>query len=120
MCSGEGRFDASSAITYKNWSERTVRDLAKLQKKLFKSAYTALKQGGVMVYSTCTLNKEENEMVLQWALENLNIKLLDINLEVKEAIPAFNTGLNNSINKAIRVLPSKNMEGFFVAKIQKL
>ena len=37
-----------------------------------------------MVYSTCTLNKEENEMVLQWALENLNIKLLDINLEVKE------------------------------------
>ena len=57
-CSGEGRFDASSAITYKNWSERTVRDLAKLQKKLFKSAYTALKQGGVMVYSTCTLNKE--------------------------------------------------------------
>jgi TRNA/rRNA cytosine-C5-methylase, NOL1/NOP2/sun family len=73
-----------------------------------------------MVYSTCTLNKEENEMVLQWALENLNIKLLDINLEVKEAIPAFNTGLNNSINKAIRVLPSKNMEGFFVAKIQKL
>ena len=68
-CSGEGRFDASSAITYKNWSERTVRDLAKLQKKLFKSAYTALKQGGVMVYSTCTLNKEENEMVLQWALE---------------------------------------------------
>ena len=66
-CSGEGRFDASSAITYKNWSERTVRDLAKLQKKLFKSAYTALKQGGVMVYSTCTLNKEENEMVLQWA-----------------------------------------------------
>ena len=55
-CSGEGRFDASSAITYKNWSERTVRDLAKLQKKLFKSAYTALKQGGVMVYSTCTLN----------------------------------------------------------------
>ena len=68
----------------------------------------------------CTLNKEENEMVLQWALENLNIKLLDINLEVKEAIPAFNTGLNNSINKAIRVLPSKNMEGFFVSKIQIL
>ena len=54
-CSGEGRFDASSAITYKNWSERTVRDLAKLQKKLFKSAYTALKQGGVMVYSTCSI-----------------------------------------------------------------
>lgn len=35
-CSGEGRFDASSAITYKNWSEKTVRDLAKLQKNYLK------------------------------------------------------------------------------------
>lgn len=119
-CSGEGRFDASSTITYKNWSEKTVRDLAKLQKKLLQSAYIALKQNGIMVYSTCTLNKEENEKVLQWALENLNVKLLDINLDIKEAIPAFNEELDKSINKAIRVLPSKNMEGFFVAKLQKL
>lgn len=136
-CSGEGRFDAKSVITYKNWSEKTVRDLAKLQKKLFKSAYTTLKQGGIMVYSTCTLNKEENEKILQWALENLNIKLLDINIEIKEAIPAFNdnnidnedfnnfreindTKKMNNLNKAIRILPSKNMEGFFVAKLQKI
>ena len=118
-CSGEGRFDARSVITYKNWSEKTVRDLAKLQKKLFKSAYTALKQGGIMVYSTCTLNKEENEMVLEWALENLNVKLLDINIEIKDKIPAFNNEVNSSINKAIRILPSKTMEGFFVAKFVK-
>lgn len=119
-CSGEGRFDASSTITYKSWSEKTVRDLAKLQKKLLQSAYIGLKQNGIMVYSTCTLNKEENERVLQWALENLNLKLLDTNLEIKEAIPAFNEELDKSINKAIRILPSKNMEGFFVAKLQKL
>lgn len=119
-CSGEGRFDARSVITYKNWSEKTVRDLAKLQKKLFKSAYTALKQNGIMVYSTCTLNKEENEAVLNWALENLNIKLLDINIEIKDAIPAFNDNTNNSVDKAIRILPSKTMEGFFVAKLQKI
>jgi NOL1/NOP2/sun family putative RNA methylase len=119
-CSGEGRFDARSVITYKNWSEKTVRDLAKLQKKLFKSAYTALKQNEIMVYSTCTLNKEENEAVLNWALENLNIKLLDINIEIKDAIPAFNDNTNNSVDKAIRILPSKTMEGFFVAKLQKI
>lgn len=119
-CSGEGRFDARNVITYKNWSEKTVRDLAKLQKKLFKSAYTALKQGGVMVYSTCTLNKEENEKVLEWALENLSIKLLDINIEIKDAIPAFSSEKNSSITKAIRILPSKTMEGFFVAKLQKM
>ena len=118
-CSGEGRFLGNNVGTYRNWSKRTVRELAKLQKKLFKSAYTALKLNGMMVYSTCTLNKDENENVLQWAIENFNVKLLDINIDFKEKMQGFNDGLDGSINKAIRILPSKNMEGFFVAKLKK-
>ena len=118
-CSGEGRFLGNNVGTYRNWSKRTVRELAKLQKKLFKSAYTALKPNGMMVYSTCTLNKDENENVLQWAIENFNVKLLDINIDFKETMQGFNDGLDGSINKAIRILPSKNMEGFFVAKLKK-
>ena len=118
-CSGEGRFLGNNVGTYRNWSKRTVRELAKLQKKLFKSAYTALKPNGMMVYSTCTLNKDENENILQWAIENFNVRLLDINIDFKEKMQGFNDGLDGSINKAIRILPSKNMEGFFVAKIKK-
>ena len=118
-CSGEGRFLGNNVGTYRNWSKRTVRELAKLQKKLFKSAYTALKPNGMMVYSTCTLNKDENENVLQWAIENFNVKLLDINIDFKEKMQGFNDGLDGSINKAIRILPSKNMEGFFVSKLKK-
>ena len=118
-CSGEGRFLGNNVGTYRNWSKRTVRELAKLQKKLFKSVYTALKPNGMMVYSTCTLNKDENENVLQWAIENFNVKLLDINIDFKEKMQGFNDGLDDSINKAIRILPSKNMEGFFVAKFRK-
>lgn len=118
-CSGEGRFLGNNVGTYRNWSKRTVRELAKLQKKLFKSAYTALKPNGMMVYSTCTLNKDENENVLQWAIENFNVKLLDINIDFKEKMQGFNDDLDDSINKAIRILPSKNMEGFFVAKFRK-
>ena len=63
-CSGEGRFLATDARTYRSWSEKTVKELAKLQRKLLKSAVTALKPGGEMVYSTCTLNREENEEIL--------------------------------------------------------
>ena len=118
-CSGEGRFLGNNVGTNRNWSKRTVRELAKLEKKLFKSAYTALKPNGMMVYSTCTLNKDENENVLQWAIENFNVKLLDINIDFKEKMQGFNDGLDGSINKAIRILPSKNMEGFFVAKLKK-
>ena len=63
-CSGEGRFIAEIAGTYRNWSLKTVKELSKIQRKLIKSGYNALKPGGIMVYSTCTLNLEENEDIL--------------------------------------------------------
>lgn len=118
-CSGEGRFLIGDVRTYRGWSEREVVKLSNMQKKLFQSAYKALKSGGVMVYSTCTLNKEENEFVLDWALKNLNLQIMSINLNVKEANAAFNGEADKSINKAIRILPSKDMEGFFVCKLKK-
>ena len=132
-CSGEGRFLANDAKTYRSWSEKTVRELAKLQKKLFKSAYQALKPGGEMVYSTCTLNKEENEEILLWAIQELGIKLLPIEINIKNAETANlqhldidsskkvgTTSKLEEIKKAIRILPSKETEGFFVAKIKKV
>lgn len=119
-CSGEGRFIASNVQTYRNWSIKTINELVKTQKKLFKSAYDALKPNGILVYSTCTLNMEENEKILEWALQNFNIKLESINLDIKDVVNGFNNGLSNSINKSIRILPSKNMEGFFVSKFIKM
>ena len=118
-CSGEGRFTIYNVQSYKTWSPKTVNELTKMQKKLFKSAYNALKPKGTLVYSTCTLNKEENEHILDWALNNFNLKLVPLDVNINEAIPAFNNELNKSINNAIRILPSKNMEGFFVAKFIK-
>lgn len=118
-CSGEGRFIANSVATYRNWSMKQVNELVKLQKKLFESGYLALKPGGNLVYSTCTMNKYENEQMVDWAIKNFNVKLQDIEIKVKDAICGDNTGLDSSINKTIKILPSKTMEGFFVAKFIK-
>lgn len=119
-CSGEGRFIATSPMTYRNWSKKTVNDLVKMQKKLFASAYKALKPGGTLVYSTCTINKDENEYILDWALKNFNLKLINTEIDIKDSICGFNEGLDKSINNAIKILPSKIMEGFFVSKFIKL
>ena len=119
-CSGEGRFIAEIPGTYRNWSVRTVKELSKIQKKLIKSGYNALKPGGIMVYSTCTLNLEENENILKWALENLNLKMMDINLDIKGAIPGDSLDTKLRIEKAIKILPTKETEGFFVAKLKKM
>lgn len=116
-CSGEGRFLANDAKTYRSWSEKTVQELAKLQKKLLKSAYQAAKPQGIIVYSTCTLNKEENENILEWAIDELNVKLLDIDLKIKNSVGVSSE--NKVIQKALRILPSKETEGFFIAKLKK-
>lgn len=118
-CSGEGRFIVNRVATYREWSPKTVRELTKLQKKLFESAYKSLKYGGAMVYSTCTLNEEENEDVISWALNTFNLKIENINLEIKEKSQIFIENRKNEISKAVRILPTKNTEGFFVAKFIK-
>lgn len=118
-CSGEGSLSLHELQKYKGIYNKKVNGISKLQKKLFASAYKSLKPNGTMVYSTCTLNKEENEYIINWALQNFNIKLLDIDIEIKDLIPAFNDNVDESISKAIRTLPSKGMEGFFVAKMIK-
>lgn len=119
-CSGEGRFITNSLATYRDWSPKKVKELSKLQKKLFESAYKALKPNGILVYSTCTLNEEENENILNWAINNLNLKMQDIEIQIKNQQQAFTENVDKTINKAIRILPSKDTEGFFVAKLKKV
>lgn len=119
-CSGEGRFLINNPKTYRDWSIKKVNNLVKLQKKLLISACKALKKNGVMVYSTCTINKYENEFILDWATKNLPLKIVDINLIIKDSIKGDNEKLDRAIDKAIKILPSKSMEGFFVAKLKKV
>ena len=118
-CSGEGRFLLDSPKSYANWSEKMVNELSKDQKDLINSAYKSLKKDGILVYSTCTLNKKENEQIVDFAVKNLNMQVLDISLDFKEKMNASNKGVNKEIEKAIKILPSKRMEGFFVAKLKK-
>lgn len=118
-CSGEGRFEIEDEKTYKNWSTKQVEELSQVQRKLFNSAIKALKPGGEMVYSTCTLNTKENEEILNWGLKNFKIRIEDIDLKLKNTTKGITKGFDNSLKKAIRVLPNKYQEGFFVAKIIK-
>lgn len=118
-CSGEGRFIASDIKTYKNWSTKQVEDLVKIQKELFTSAVKALKINGEMVYSTCTLNLKENEEIVNWAIKEYPLELVEININIKNAIKGITKGLNSSLSKTIKMIPTKNQEGFYIAKLRK-
>jgi 16S rRNA (cytosine1407-C5)-methyltransferase len=124
-CSSEGRFQLEEPSTYGYWKEDTNRKMAKDQRRLFKSAFLALKPGGSMVYSTCTFAPEENEMVLNWALETfadaLEIEGISIPLPVHtQGLSSWgDTRFHPSVTKSLRLLPAPDIEGFFVARLRK-
>ena len=68
-CSGEGMFKKEDEAI-KDWSEEHVLACALRQRKILDSAYEALKGGGILVYSTCTYSKEENEETVEYFLDH--------------------------------------------------
>lgn len=123
-CSGEGIITLKENKVYKGWNEKKVALCSKLQKKLFDSAYNALKPGGIMVYSTCTLNPFENEEIIEYALKKYpDMKLEEIDLELSNLIRGLSEYkekiYSEEIKKSIRIIPNENMEGFFIAKLIK-
>lgn len=118
-CSGEGRFLVTDEKTYKFWSNKEIEKLQTIQKELLKSASQALKEKGEIVYSTCTLNTKENEEIINWAIKNLRLEVIDIDLNLKDKISIYTKGLDKSVKKALKILPNKIQEGFFIAKLKK-
>ncbi|HOP73946.1 MAG TPA: RsmB/NOP family class I SAM-dependent RNA methyltransferase [Bacillota bacterium] len=122
-CSGVGLFQLDAPQTYRGWSSRQVRELAKEQKKLLESAFWALKPGGVLVYSTCTLLREENEAVLEWILKKLDgtitLENLNFSLTGAEQVQRLSKPAGQMVY-VLTVIPSALYEGFFVAKLRKI
>lgn len=108
-CSGSG----TENIFDKNFSKELVERSVKFQEELLKKALKILKPGGEMVYSTCSILKQENEKVLERVLSKGNAQIESITVQDIEVLPSKIAG-------TITVCPTENYEGFFVAKIKKL
>ena len=118
-CSGEGRFIVFEPATSRAWSRKIVAECTRLQRKLLASGASALRPGGILVYSTCTLNLEENERIMQWALEHLPVELERIPVAIPGSYSGMTRGLDPVIRKTIRVFPDEEREGFFVCRMRK-
>lgn len=114
-CSGEGvvRKDPDAL---KNWSVESNLEIAATQRELIDSAFHALRPGGTLVYSTCTLNRDENEDVCLWlkaqypdAVEFLPLNDLFATADEAATPEGF-----------LHVFPQiYDCEGFFVARLRK-
>ncbi len=140
-CSAEGRINIANEKSYGFWSLDNIARKAELQYELLMLAYTRLKKWWTLVYSTCTLAPEENEWVIAKFLksnQNASLEAIDIGLSEKPWWKTnsewwmvntvwFDTDWTQYItqskpeilNRAVRILPSDETEGFFIAKIVK-
>ena len=114
-CSGEGvvRKDADAL---RNWTLASTEAIAATQRDLIDSAFHALRPGGVLIYSTCTLNTIENQQVIAWllarypdAIEILSLQDLFAGAEAALTPEGY-----------LHVFPHRfDSEGFFVARLRK-
>ena len=122
-CSGTGTLQ-KSPDTLKIYNTEMIKKLSYQQKRMIMKGYSLLNEGGILVYSTCSLEPEEDENVIDYLLENSNAKLEKIsvsNLKCSPAVLEFEgKEYNSEIRKCLRIWPQdNNSDGFFVAKIKK-
>jgi len=123
-CSSLGIISKDWGIA-KSWTIKLVDRLSKLQQQLILAGYDCLKPGGVLVYSTCTLTIEENELIVNSLLEkreNARIEKAELpGLKFRKGFDEFNgVKLRGDLEKTMRIMPYDNWaEGFYIAKIVK-
>lgn len=122
-CSGTGTI-RKSLKTVEMWSPNLVKRLVGIQRKLIETGFRLLKPGGEMVYSTCTLEPEEDEGIIDWLLAKYpEAKVEKIKLDIKQSdcvLEFEGQKYNPEVSKCLRIYPNDNdTEGFFVAKIKK-
>lgn len=126
-CSGTGTI-RKSLKTIGMWNPKMVQRLSGTQRNMLKAAFGLLKPGGTLVYSTCSLEPEEDEGVISAFLEHaeresLGAALGDIDLPLKRGTPVAEfegETYRSEVRNCLRLWPQDNdTEGFFVAKIIK-
>ncbi len=112
-------------VTDKQWFKRRIMEdierNAELQKRLITKALNLLVSGGVLLYSTCSLEPEENEQNVQWLLENHDVELVELKGPGAPAVTDTDSiDLDKKISYCRRFWPDvTGTQGFFVAKVVK-
>ena len=112
-CSGEGMFRKDSGLI-KDWLEHGPDYYAPIQKNIVSQAVKMLRPGGLLLYSTCTFAKQEDEKVIQWILEN------NPSMELMKLPDFHGFARGFEMEECIRLFPHKiKGEGHFLGLMRK-
>lgn len=113
-CSGLGIMGKKRDIKYRLKPE-SLREVTLLQREILSRVWKYVKKGGILMYSTCTINNNENEKQVQWMVENLPFEVVSIKEELPEEIKA------DEGDYGLQLLPGiHKTDGFFLCKLRRI
>ena len=115
-CSGSGTLYTEDPNINKYFTTVLVEKSIKAQFALLKKALRILKPGEEMVYSTCSILKDENEEIVKKAMMTAKCEIVKIEFDGMQELPILPT----QIEGTLCVMPTEQYEGFYIAKIRKL
>ena len=110
-------------VSDEKWfTRRTIKDVernAKLQREILTETVKCLRERGEIIYSTCSLEPEENELNMDWATKNLNLRIEKMDFIGQEGLTnVFGQQLDDSVKLSRRLWPNET-QGFFICKLTK-
>lgn len=111
-CSGSGTLQVENEKVKQNFTEKLIQKSVASQEALLKKAITVLKPGGEMVYSTCSVLKEENEEIVLPVLKGNRVEVIPLEWQGLPLLPV-------SIKGSLCLAPNEWYEGFFIVKLRK-
>lgn len=115
-CSGSGTINTNDKNLFKYFTKELVTRSAKTQQELLNKAIKITKKNGEIIYSTCSILKDENECVLKKFLNKGMVKIIPIDTKYFDDVPL----LPVEIEGTMCVRPTELYEGFFVARLKVL
>lgn len=113
-CSGIGVIGKKCDIKYRI-NEDEIQNIVELQKKIMENAWKYVKKGGTLIYSTCTISKEENEEMVEWIIKNTPLTLQSLDEYLPKVL------ISDTTKKGyLQLLPGIHVcDGFFIARLKR-
>ncbi|WP_310605084.1 16S rRNA (cytosine(967)-C(5))-methyltransferase RsmB, partial [Anaerosporobacter sp.] len=116
-CSGLGVIGKKNDIKY-NITPEKQKELAQLQRDILSVIWQYVKKGGILVYSTCTVNKEENLNNVKWFVDNYDFELQSLENYLPERFVKQEGKDSTVANGYVNFIPGiYNTDGFFLARL---
>ena len=112
-CSGLGVIGKKQDIKYRV-TRQTLQEITKLQREIVKNVVQYLKPEGIMMYSTCTMNPQENEEMVKWICPECDMETVSMEKDLPEELKRAERG------GCLQMLPGiHKTDGFFIAKLRR-